>query len=283
MEECIFKKEQIECIIGEIKEAINNKNVSEAGKEIPVTQNIFSVWEDYLFILNGFLIRWDDCNKYIQDILNHLNGYNIVENCQLSAPMPQANWLSYRFEDLLVAFPRLNEEPLIVEIERYVNNNNRKKIRNNRYIREDAHGLFWELNLLRNRAAHSIKGNYTQHEGVAARYLSISSEFSVIDYHNGQWVFRSNLYSYRNNEFISEIVQDYIIDAKHGDELAKKTLMELLFENTKPKGHGKKKPILLFPSNIEFFDLNSEFYALSNDMLGYIIAQLEVFKSEIVI
>lgn len=57
--------------------------------------------------------------------------------------------------------------------------------------------------------------------------------------------------------------------------------MELLFESTTPKGKGKKEPQMLFMSNVGFFDMNKEFYELSNDMFDYIIKQLEVFDEEI--
>lgn len=284
MKKCVYKRNIIKNTIIEIEKAIWDKRITHVGKEIKVTQDISQVWEDYYFILNGVLIRWDDCHKYIQDILKNveemikdLKG----ESVQLGVPIPLANLLSYRFEDLLVAFPRLNEDPMITEIERYVHADNKTRIRKNCIKRDDVKGLYWELNLLRNRAAHSIKGYYTQHAGIAARYLSISSKLYMIDIDKENKVFRSGLYSYRKNECFPRIVQEYIIDAKYGDDLSKKSLMELLFESSSPKGHGRKKPVLLYPSNIEFFDMNSEFYALSNDMMDYIITQLEVFKSEI--
>ena len=68
MKKCVYKRNIIKNTIIEIEKAIWDKRITHVGKEIKVTQDISQVWEDYYFILNGVLIRWDDCHKYIQDI-----------------------------------------------------------------------------------------------------------------------------------------------------------------------------------------------------------------------
>ncbi len=40
--------------------------------------------------------------------------------------------------------------------------------------------------------------------------------------------------------------------------------------------------MVLFMSGVIFFDLNNEFYELSNDLLNYMIKQVEIFNDEIV-
>ncbi len=116
---------------------------------------------------------------------------------------------------------------------------------------------------------------------MAARYLSISSKIRTIEINNGECIFNSNLISYRNNDFIHKVVEECCIQKKYGDMISKKSIMQLLFEGTTPKGKRKKEPQMLFMSNVAFFDMNTEFYELSNDMFDYIIRQLEVFDEEI--
>lgn len=285
IQDCNNKRKQLSNLIEKIKSKIINKRISEAGKEIAVTQSIDQVWEDYLFILNGILFRWDNCNKFILEINDYLKpfAHKDTEGIIYAAPPRDiADKLSYEFESLLVSFSRLNEEPLIVEISRHIKKKNQQKLKENCYKKTDSNGLYWELNILRNRAAHATPGYYTIHNDRAARYMSISSKISMIEMGESNCFFRTNLLSYRNNDIIRQVVQEYIIDKKYGEEYSEKPLMEILFPNTKPSGKGKNKPIVLFMSGVKRFDLNSEFYELSNDIFEYIINQVEIFDDEIV-
>ena len=56
--------------------------------------------------------------------------------------------------------------------------------------------------------------------------------------------------------------------------------MELLF-NKKPYGKRKNNPQMLFISNLEFFDLNSDFLILLLKIFDYIKNQLEIIKREL--
>ncbi|MCR5767403.1 MAG: hypothetical protein K6G45_02795 [Lachnospiraceae bacterium] len=283
-QDCNNKRKQLSDLIEKIDSKIISKRISNAGIEIAVTQSIDRVWEDYLFILNGILFRWENCNKFILEIndrisqLDHKDTEGIIF---ATPPREIADKLSYEFESLLVSFSRLNEEPLIVEISRHIKTRNKQKLNNNCYKKTDSNGLYWELNVLRNRAAHATPGYYTIHNDMAARYMSISSKISMIEMNDSNCVFRTSLLSYRNNRIIRQVVQEYIIDKKYGEEYSEKSIMELLFPNTKPSGKGKKRPIVLFMGGVKFFDLNNEFYELSNDLFGYMINQLEIFDDEI--
>ena len=112
--------------------------------------------------------------------------------------------------------------------------------------------------------------------------MSITSRIRPVRVVDGKYIFDTSLLSYRNNKKIREIVNDVIIEKKFGEEYAKTPLLDILFESTTPKGHGKKNPQILFMNNVAFFDLNSEFYELSNDMMDYIIKQVVILKHEII-
>ena len=279
------KRIYIEDCIEKINAAILNEKIAEAGKEKVVTYNIGQVWEDYCFVLRGILYRWDNCNNLIEELNTYIGNILCSEPKKvvwICPPRNIADNLSYEFENLIVSFPRLNEDPLITEIERHIKTDNGKELRNNCYSKNDAGGLFWEINLLRNRAAHSTPGYYTMNKDLAARYMSISSKIRMIEFTEGRYKYLTSLISYRKNEIIHRVVQDYIIDKKYGEEYASLPLMELLFNSTKPKGKGKKEPQVLFIANVVPFDMNEEFYEISVDIFDYIINQIEIFKKEII-
>lgn len=279
LQNCLNKRSRLLDLIEKINSEIIKKKTRNAGKEIIVTQSIDMVWEEYLYILNGILYRWDNCNSLINEIkefLKLLDRKDDERKAFATPPRDVADKLSYEFESLLVSFSKLNEEPLIIEIARHINKENEQKLRKNCYKKNDSNGLYWELNVLRNRVAHSTPGYYTIHNDMAARYMSISSRISMIEMNNSDCVFKTGLLSYRYNSIIRQVVQEHIID-NHSD----KPIMELLFPNSKPKGKGKNNPVVLFMGNVAFFDLNNEFYELSSDLFDYMINQVEIFDEEI--
>lgn len=282
IDECEIMREQIAKTIFYIENRIREKLSVDVGIEKQVFNDIDNVCNDYLFIVFGVLYRWDNCINYLKQILGNIDRFysNICEGDTLGCDM-NCNLLSYEFENLLVSFARLNEAPLIEEISRHISRKNEKKLRDNCYKKNDNEGLYWEINLLRNRAAHSTPGYYTVHKERAARYMSISSRIRGIIIKDGCRIFHTNLISYRYNEYIKKVVKDYIVDSKHGDDMAKTPLMDLLFESTKPTGRGKNNPQLLYISNLTWFDLNSEFLELSKDILGYIQVQLNIILEEV--
>ena len=284
IDECLQKRQLTTEYIQKIGNRKFDRIANETGEERVVTYTIDEVWDDYLFILNGVIYRWDNCNKLINEIkkyIKQLSDDKEQGKFFIVSPQPITDNLSYEFENLIVAFPRLYDETLLVEIGRHITKSNVKKIRSDSIKRENIRGLYWELNLLRNRAAHSTPGYYTMNEGMAARYLSISSKIRTIEVDNGECIFNSSLISYRKNGYIQKVIEECFVQKKYGEEISKKPIMELLFESTTPKGKGKKEPQMLFMSNVDFFDMNKEFYELSSDMFDYLIIQLEVFDDEV--
>ena len=278
---CREKREKIDNSISSIQEAIWKKRISEQGVEKLVRYDIEQAWQDYSFILLGVLYRWDKCFYYLNRIISILCEIDAEKNegC-IFGSLEESNYLSYEFENLLVSFSRLNEEPLIIEISRCISSPNAKKLQDNCFDKNNENGLYWELNLLRNRAAHSTPGYYTIHEDEAARYMSISSQVRNIEFKDGDYIFNTSLLSLRYNEHIKKVIRDVIINKIYGEEESKKPLMKLLFQSEKPKGKGKNNHKMLFMSNVKFFNLNGEFLELSVDILEYILNQLDVFVDE---
>ncbi len=274
--ECINKR-------NELSETINNINsqrfqmlIAQAGEEQLVRYDIYSVWEDYEFVLQGVLYRLDNCMRYLDEIRQYVKKSvdSVKDSTVLSiVTTQQCNYLSYEFENLLVAFSRLNEEPLIEEICRQLSGEKQKTLRNNCYRRNDIDGLYWKLNLLRNRAAHSTPGYYTQHKNRAARYMSISSKIRTINFSDGIAKFETSLINLSKSDHIKNIIKKNIIDGG-----SNAPVMDFLFSDTTPKGHGKNNPVVIYPINLPRFDLNTDFLQLTLEMMRYIEVQLSIFQ-----
>lgn len=248
-----------------------NKLLKESGEEKLVKYDISCVWQEYLFYLKGMLYRWNNCFLKLNQIIKEYN-----KDGMFFGNNPIGDELSYEFENVLISFNKLYEDPLLIEIERHIPNADKKILRSVCPKKNDENGLYWEVNLLRNRAAHGIKGFYTEHDDFAARYMSISSEIRCIEVKEGEIKIITKLLSYRKNIHIREVVRKKIIDAGQ-----KTPLLNLIFESDVPKGKGKKNPQLLFMSNVAYFDLNNEFLELSMDFFKYIETQLELFERNI--
>lgn len=279
IEKCTSTRSKIQANIDSINNRIMQKKIAQAGVEIKAAYNLDEVWSDYLYVLNGILYRWDKCILKLKEILEMLEEFTIASEAEgqiFIGAFQQCNELSYEFENLLVSFAKLYEEPLLVEVSRHLSKTEQQKFRKCCPQRDDENGLFWEMNLLRNRAAHSTPGFYTMHQNYSARYMSISSKIRGIEYMEGKFVFVTQLLSLRKNDYIKGVIRKQIIE-----EESNIPLLELLFESNTPKGKGKKNPQVLFMSNVSFFDLNEEFLELTLDMFKLIENQIDIFERNI--
>lgn len=248
----------------------------EPGKEYLVHYGTDSMWCDYRYIVNGVIYRMRRCLELINRIEGYIYSLQAKEQTVI-APYFECDHLSYVFEDLLIAFSKLNEDQLINEICRYIPRGKQRNLRENCYKKDDVDGLYWKINLLRNRSAHSTPGYYTTvtragENEQAARYNTISSQISRIEYNpeKEEIKLQTTLINLDKNSDIKEIIQKDIIDGG-----SKVPVMDLIFPNTKPLGHNKRNPtLLLLPIQ---FDLYNDFFTLCIQMLQYISVQLKAF------
>ena len=270
---CEILREEIENIIAAIFETKKEHNIRYSAEHI-VEYDIFSVWADYLYFLRGVLNRWDDCISLLKKILSDVSNM-ISEQGGSTAKVTlfcdSLDKYSYRFEDFIVSFARLGESPMQNEIERHLSNALKKRLQANQYNKNDIEGLFWKINVLRNRAAHASEGAYTQYNGLSARWMSFSSKIQGVRYDEGHFIMNTMLIDLSKSAYIKNLIQKELIDGN-----SDKSVMELLFTQNSPKGHGKNKPQVLFPDGFPFFDLNEGFLLLSVDILKYIKNQLYI-------
>lgn len=282
LENCINLRTEISRIIKELEVLSVQYTIKKngIGEEHLAKYDISEAWKDYLFVLNGILYRWDNCFELLLQIKDEVkklsNSFN--ENMIMSRS-PTCDKLSYEFENLIVSFPKLNEEPTIINLTRVMSEENQKKLKDNCFNKEDIDGLYWQLNLLRNRFAHSTPGYYSSNTTIAQRYMSISSRIFNVEVKNTQLSLKTTLINLSKNDYIKTVIKEVIIEKKYGKDESKRPIMDLLF-STKPCGKNKNNPNMVFINNLGFFDLNEDFLILSLQMFKYIITQLESIKSE---
>ncbi len=252
------------------------------SEEHVATYKVFEVWKDYLFLLNGVLFRWDDCIRLLEEILKDFDFIlekpddNSVKEDMVFSGNWKTDIYSYRFEDFIVSFSRLNESVLMSEISRALPKELRETVTRISYKKSDVNGLYWRVNLLRNKSAHSSKGAYTAYNDKCARYMSFSSRIFRIVYNDGKFQFNTTLFDLSKSQFAKDTIKREIIDG--GSD---KPVMDILFPQDSPKGHGKSNPIMLFMDKYPFFDLNEGFLSLSLVMLEYIENQLMIFEKAV--
>ena len=94
-----------------------------------------------------------------------------------------ANKISYEFDSFVVKFLQAMDKDTINDLEvvakgsRHCDKFNSIKEKRSRKI---ADGLFWQLNLLRNPAAHYMKPNFQEKNGVPIRFASRSSRAETL-------------------------------------------------------------------------------------------------------
>lgn len=276
------KRQEITNYIDEITHLDFNYIIKKNGdgKEHRVQYDISEAWKDYLFVLNGILYRWDNCFGLFLQIKDEIKKLSksfsediIICGC------PTCDKMSYEFENLIISFPKINEDPTIINLSRVMSNVNQKRLRDNCFKKDDVDGLYWQLNLLRNRFAHSTPGYYSTDTTEAQRYMAISSKIFNVEIKNKNLFLKTTLINLSKNVYIKKVIQEVIIDKKFGEEESERPIMDLLF-STKPHGKNKNNPTMAFIDNLEYFDLNEDFLILSLHMFDYIKIQLNILKNE---
>lgn len=279
---CENQRKQINNLINQIENLYCNYIIQKNGdgEEHLVRYDISEAWKDYLFVLNGILYRWDNCFKLLLQVKDEIkkisNSFN--EN-MIMCGSPTCDKLSYEFENLIVSFYKINENPTIDNFSQVMSTYNSKKLQDNCYKDDSLTGLFWKINLLRNRFAHSTPGYYSDESNEAQRYMSISSRVFNIEIKDEKLYLKTSLINLDKNEYVRKIIQDVKIDKKFGKKNAQKKIMDLIFSKG-TKDNNVKNHNMAFISNLGFFDLNEDFIILSLQMFNYIETQLHIIKNE---
>ena len=250
---------------------------SEVGIETRAKYSVKDVWETYSFYIRKVLYRMNDVIISLKYVLNLLNKIPPVSNtdAKISFPLGEDCYsLFYDFEDLMISFTRLYDKDYISDIVNYLSKSGASEFRSYLPDVNDVNGLYWKVNLLRNRSAHPGFGFYNSDETYESneRFIDLSSKaWGLVD-DKGNISIESMLIDLDKNPIIKRIISDEIKNNRRVN------LNKLLF----PKKYSLEKgdTFLQFPV-FGKFDYCDSLFPLLNSMLDFIESEMLVFMKEI--
>ena len=236
-------------------------------------------WKKYAYLVEKVCFRMRKAATLLSTYLKYC--VKIAGDGCAIPPDNVCHQLAFECEDMIIATTRLYDEDCIEDLIRYIpRKDNQRSLRNNLPKKNDIDGLYWRINLLRNRMAHSTGGAYSNKE-LSHRFMDFTSQIHMIYTDNGAVCIECNLIDLELNPQIKRIIKDVVIDKKLGEKASKKPVYDILFPENTPKGHGKSRPQMLW-ANIGRFDYNHGFISLAYQILDFIDSQVLVFlKAEL--
>ena len=213
--------------------------------------------------------------KYLEGILKELIFHcKYIENITESeetfvATTHILDEAIYNFDAFVLAASALLEGEGVGYMAAYL----RKTPIANFYPKKHEIGLYWQLNLLRNRIIHHTGGRYENGE-VCQRYSDFSSKINGIRLKDGNIKLEcTQIDVYRSPEVQKEIIRILIT----GDE---SNVFDCLFPEKSGKGHGKKNPGLLYPGVVLYFDHVTSGVKFISEIQQFILNMNEAFFVE---
>ena len=108
-------------------------------------------------------------------------------------------------------------------------------------------GLYWQLNLLRNRIVHHTGGRYINSE-FCQRYFDFSSHVRMIRVVNGHLYLECTQIDIHTSASVQEVIKKEI------ENDSKNNIFDELFPDKKAKGKNKKHPVMIMPNEKIYFD-----------------------------
>lgn len=141
------------------------------------------------------------------------------------------------------------------------------------YPKRKEIGLYWQLNLLRNRIVHHTGGRYDNGE-VCQRFFDFSSRINGIRLKDNHIQLEcTQIDVYRSPEVQKEIARILLT----GDE---SNVFDCLFPDKVGKGHGKKNPGMLYPGVVLYFDHASSGVRFVSEIQQFLLNMNEAFFVE---
>ena len=120
-------------------------------------------------------------------------------------------------------------------------------------------GLYWEINVLRNRIVHYTDKRYDNNRKICGCFLNFSSKINVINVDEmGNISIPSTLIDVYGNQIVKNAVK-LAIESRFN-------VFDILFPKKSPKGYSKKAPVMLYPSGDIFFDYAKSLIRLLNEV-----------------
>jgi len=244
----------------------------QVGVEHRATYDLPELLEEYSWKVNKchyFL------GKYIDGVLqelafhkNHMESMPNTENIFMgkTASLDEA---VYNFDAFVLAASTLLEGASIDYMATYL----KKTPIAQYYPKKQEIGLYWQLNLLRNRIIHHTGGRYDNGE-ICRRFFDFSSRINGIRLNNNNIQLEcTQIDVYRSPEVQREIVR--VLST--GDE---SNVFDCLFPDKAGKGRGKKNPDMLYPGVVLYFEHASSGVRFISEIQQFILKMNEAFFVE---
>ena len=263
-------KKQLYCLQG-LQWAYTMERM-QVGQEYKLTFDLPEFLEEYSWKANKCVYFLE---KYIDGVLKELDFHReSARNTSnsdniLICKTKHMDEAVYNFDAFVLAASALLEGEGVGYMEAHL----RKSSIANYYPKKCDIGLYWQLNLLRNRIVHHTGGRYINGE-VCQRFFDFSSKIDGIRIKNGHIKLEcTQIDVYGSPEVQKEIARILMT----GDE---SNVFDCLFPDRSGKGHGRKRPEVLYPGVALYFDHTSSGIRFISEIQQFLVNMNEAFFVE---
>ena len=246
-------EKQLNCI-----ETVKNIRMFEkcqVGQEYLLTFDFSDVWDEYAWkvrkctyflknYLKNMLEEIKRVEQSIEQMKKAMGSPKNEQNDELFIAVSQSVSVAcYNFDAFILATCSLMDQEEKEYVERYIKNTEIATF----YPNKKEIGLYWQLNLLRNRIVHHTGGRFDNGE-VCSRFFDFSSRINGIREKNGHITMEcTQIDVYRSKVVQMEILNIILTESRDN-------LFDRLFPDKKGKGHGKHSPVMIQPGVTLYFD-----------------------------
>ena len=239
------------------------------GEEIRIRFDPSTLWSEFSFLEGAIIYHATNYATHVQKFLQNikmtlvdfLDGNDIG---QIGTDQSLSNKISYEFDSFIIKFQQASEEPTLRDISKATKGKDNDawntfeafRVANSR---NNVDGLYWQMNLLRNPAAHSIEPRYQERNGQAERFMGMSSNATVCHISENSFLLPCiTLVDLKKSPKIKKIIQEELLNKG-----IRKPLWDVIMPNKSPSGRGKNTPYEILPSGLfEPYDLLGGFCEL---------------------
>ena len=246
--------------------------------EIQVRYDPSTLWSDFCFLEGAIIYHIENYAILVRKLLEQMKFMcDQMPNDVLytSIDTRTANGISYEFDSFVIKFLQTMDEETIDDLEVVANRSNafnRFDVIKERSSKNIADGLFWQLNLLRNPAAHYMKPNFQERNGIPIRFKSRSSiaEMLHINEDNILLPCLTLVDLKKSPQFMLTIKEEIDKKIKKGENL-KFSPWNLIMPKPNSSVNGEMTPFAILPSGFfEPFDLLGSFCDLISEAGEYL-------------
>ena len=269
---------RIEKEIEEVR-AVENEIYNERVKrsyanpeEHIVRQDIFSVWEDYKYVIGECIYHIKNSIDVLKRnnakiVEKYINNKSIIQNEVMWIPVDGCyNAHSYEFDALVVSFYRICEKAINDEVRRCINKTSREQLDDLQLNKNDV--LYWRIKAFRNQAAHNPQGMFSNKNGEAKRFCTSTPKIEMCQVKDNSINLQTTLIDVGKIVGIEEFIKKTVSGNTNDNDVIME-LLKIASISKSPKGEHKKDAMMLYPSSDILFDMNADYLDLAYEMIVY--------------